>query len=224
MYELQEDKSRIKGVAFDAAGSMGHKFKNLSYLVMHYTAGRGFDSTVAHFKDPANKVSAHFLVARDGRLVQMVPLSCPAWHAGPDSKWVETMNEMTPKELHENVLGSQAKVLVGMNFYALGVEVDNYGPLTKVGKDFKTWFGRTAPASEVAEVDPKSPGAFGKRYWHAYSEQQIQICEELAVCLVRGFGLKDILGHSDVCPGRKTDPGPVFPLKHLRALAFGREG
>lgn len=215
MYELQEDKSRIKGVDFQAAASMGSKFKNLSYLIMHYTAGRGFDTTVSYFKDPANKVSAHFVVGRDGRLVQMVPLQCPAWHAGPDSRWVEK---------YEPAASSSLSVLDGMNFYALGIEVDNYGPLTKVGKQFKTWFGRAVPEDQVAEVDPKQPGAFGKRWWHEYSEAQIEICEGLAKCLVRGFGLKEILGHSDVCPGRKTDPGPVFPLKHIRALVTGREG
>lgn len=231
MYELFEDKTQIKGVSFQEAGSMGSKFKNLSYLIMHYTAGRGFDSTVEHFRDGANKVSAHFVVGRDGRLVQMVPLNRPAWHAGPDSKWTEPgpplskpMGEMDSEELANEVLYRHPTVLSGMNFYALGIEVDNYGPLTKVGSKFKTWFGRVVPSAQVAEVDPKASGAFGKRYWHAYTEQQIQICEDLAVCLVRGLALKDILSHSDVCPGRKTDPGPVFPLKHIRSLVFGREG
>jgi N-acetylmuramoyl-L-alanine amidase/AmpD protein len=34
------------------------------------------------FLDPAKKVSAHFVVGKDGRVVQMVPIEKRAWHAG----------------------------------------------------------------------------------------------------------------------------------------------
>ncbi|MFF3731032.1 N-acetylmuramoyl-L-alanine amidase [Streptomyces sp. NPDC002476] len=50
-------------------------------IVVHYTAG-SYDGAVSWFQDPVSRVSAHFVVARDGRRVQMVPLPDPDT-AGP---------------------------------------------------------------------------------------------------------------------------------------------
>jgi N-acetylmuramoyl-L-alanine amidase len=35
--------------------------------------------------------------------------------------------------------------------------------------------------------------------------------------------LKDVLGHEDIAPGRKSDPGPAFPLAALKSRVLGRE-
>jgi N-acetylmuramoyl-L-alanine amidase len=36
------------------------------------------------------------------------------------------------------------------------------------------------------------------------------------------YRLRDMLGHEDIAPGRKSDPGPAFPLENLRAKLLGR--
>lgn len=59
--------------------------------------------------------------------------------------------------------------------------------------------------------------------WHAYTEEQITKGLELAQILAEMYGLKDILGHEDIAPGRKTDPGPAFPLANIRSLVLGRD-
>lgn len=216
---LSDDKKRLVGCSYDEAGSFARisPFKDLCFLVMHFTAGRGFDSTVSYFKDPANKVSAHLVVGRKGELVQMVPFDRPAWHAGAASQWqYEKVVKREPN--FPDVV--QTVVCKGMNFYALGIEFDNYGPLRLVGKKICTWFGREVPSSEVVEVDPKARGTFGTRFWHAYSPFQLDLAERLATILVRGFNLRGIVGHSTILPG-KTDPGPLFPLAHISALVHG---
>jgi N-acetylmuramoyl-L-alanine amidase len=38
------------------------------------------------------------------------------------------------------------------------------------------------------------------------------------------YGLKDVLGHEDIAPGRKTGPGPAFPMASFRARLPGRQG
>jgi N-acetylmuramoyl-L-alanine amidase len=45
---------------------------------------------------------------------------------------------------------------------------------------------------------------------------------DLAQLLVRHYDLKDVVGHEDIAPVRKRDPGPAFPLEHVRAAVFGR--
>jgi AmpD protein len=105
------------------------------------------------------KVSAHFLIRRDGALIQFVPCIKRAWHAGP-SNWC----------------GRE-----GCNDFSLGVELE--------GTDDQ-----------------------------AYDERQYQRLAELDVVLRRRYPITEVVGHSDIAPGRKTDPGSAFDWGHLRAL------
>lgn len=51
-------------------------------LVLHYTAANTPEDTINWFKNPASQVSAHLLIARDGRIWQFVPFNKPAYHSG----------------------------------------------------------------------------------------------------------------------------------------------
>lgn len=105
------------------------------------------------------KVSAHFLVLRDGGLVQFVACSKRAWHAG-ESNW----------------RGQEC-----CNDFSIGVELE--------GVDDQT-----------------------------YADAQYQRLAEIAALLHRRYPLVDIVGHADISPGRKTDPGPAFDWGHARTL------
>ncbi len=59
--------------------------------------------------------------------------------------------------------------------------------------------------------------------WHAYTPEQIAIAETIAVTLVRHYRLKDVLGHEDISPKRKQDPGPAFPMVGFQGKVLGRE-
>lgn len=97
------------------------------------------------------KVSAHFLIRRDGGLLQFVPVHRRAWHAGASS-W----------------RGRKA-----CNDFSIGVEL------------------------EGADDGP-------------FEEPQYQALQSLIARLRTALPLRDIAAHSDVSPGRKTDPGPGF--------------
>jgi len=108
------------------------------------------------------RVSAHFLIRRDGRLVQFVACTQRAWHAG-ESSWRNRSR---------------------CNDFSIGVELE--------GTD-------TRP----------------------YTAAQYRTLGRLARALMRRYPIADIVGHSDVAPGRKTDPGPAFDWARL-ARQVGR--
>ena len=51
-------------------------------VVLHATCLPTLAEVIAHFQDPATKVSAHYTIDRDGSTVQHVPEEHCAWHAG----------------------------------------------------------------------------------------------------------------------------------------------
>lgn len=104
------------------------------------------------------KVSAHFLVRRNGEIVQFVPCGKRAWHAGA-SLWQ----------------GRPA-----CNDFSLGIEL------------------------EGSDCVP-----FGDRQYDALAR--------LTRVLKRAYPLRAIVGHADIAPARKTDPGPCFDWQRYLA-------
>jgi Negative regulator of beta-lactamase expression len=168
------------------------------YLVFHYTAGRSAQSSIDFLCNPEAKASAHVVLGRDGGITQLAPFNIKTWHAGV----------------------SQWNGLSGLNSYSIGVEMDNAGPLKKVGSRYVAWFGGEYPDDQVFLGRHKHETS--ERYWHIYTEVQIAKALELAGLLVKKYQLEDVLGHEDIAKGRKTDPGPAFPLESMRSRVIGR--
>jgi N-acetylmuramoyl-L-alanine amidase len=51
----------------------------------------------------------------------------------------------------------------------------------------------------------------------------MQTLIEVARTLIQNYGLRDVIGHDDIAPGRKFDPGPAFPMLSFRAFVMGRQ-
>ena len=68
----------------------------VNFVVLHSTVEPTTEGTIGIFLSPARQVSAHFVVGKDGRIVQMVPIEKRAWHAGV-STWdgVKDLNNVS---------------------------------------------------------------------------------------------------------------------------------
>lgn len=88
------------------------------------------------------------------------------------------------------------------------------------------WEGRTWLNSSSIGIEIVNPGfkdTPAGRLWYPYTEAQIQSITVLLKDIVKRNKIdpKHIIGHSDIAPTRKQDPGPLFPWKRLAAEGLG---
>lgn len=76
-----------------------------NYVILHQTSNDNIDQALATLTNPQRKVSAHYLIGRDGTIMQLVDEMARAWHAG-ESYW----GGMTD-----------------LNSASIGIELDNNG-------------------------------------------------------------------------------------------------
>ena len=168
-------------------------------VIFHFTA-ISFGDTLVKFKagTPGNRVSAHLVIARDGQIVQFVDFNLRAWHAG-QSTW---------------------NGLADINSHSIGIELANAGTVRKTGEQWLGEEGVAVPASEVIEARHKH-ARWPMTHWHRYADAQIAACHAITAALRDAYPIEDIIGHDDIAPDRKYDPGPAFPLDAIRATALG---
>ena len=168
-------------------------------LVVHYTATLDAVGVIQTFAAKAAKASAHLVIDTDGSVTQMVEFNRWAAHAGKSS-W----------------RGRPA-----CNGFSIGVELVNPGPLYRTADGYVETIRRRPWTGEVAHARHKHGGLF--QHWAVYPAAQLDRLHEIAAALVEDYHLKDIVGHDDISPGRKIDPGPAFPLRELKALLGDRQ-
>lgn len=167
-------------------------------IVIHYTAGPSLVQAVDWLSNPQSKASAHVVIGRDGTIAQIVPFNRIAWHAGV-SEWNGMRN---------------------LNQYAIGIELENAGRLTQHGERWRAWFGQEYTQEDVLVANHKNENTSSG--WHLYTPTQIQVTMEVCLCLAQAYNITDIIGHDDISPGRKSDPGPAFPMGSFQSRLTGR--
>lgn len=200
--ELRDNLLKGSNVSFRKTPNHSGEFKagDLDTIVVHYTAGPEGPS-VNTLTNPRVRASAHVVINREGKITQLAPFNIITWHAGRSSY----------------------KGRTGFNKYSIGIEIVNDGPLKKSGDVYRAWYGATYNASEVIQAVHRNQTR--AKYWHTYTQEQINTVTELCRMLIQEYGIKYILGHEEVAPKRKQDPGPAFPLDRLRdkLLQGGRD-
>jgi N-acetylmuramoyl-L-alanine amidase len=88
------------------------------------------------------------------------------------------------------------------------------------------WQGRTWLNSSSIGIEIVNPGfkdTPNGRVWYPYSEDQVQSLIVLLKDISKRYNIhpRAIIGHSDIAPMRKLDPGPLFPWKRLAAEGIG---
>jgi len=192
--EIRNHKLQGPNIKYMESTTHSGEFKagNLDTLILHYTASPTMESAVASMMNPTVKASAHVAVGRDGSIVQLVPFNIIAWHAGQSS-----YNGRT-----------------GYNNYSIGIEMVNVGYVTKSGETFRSVYGKVMDQREVIQAVHRNEKV--ARYWQTYTVEQIETVRRLCELLIDTYNIKSVLGHEEIAPQRKFDPGPAFPLDKFR--------
>jgi N-acetylmuramoyl-L-alanine amidase len=134
----------------------------IGILVLHYTGMTSGAEAIDWLANPASQVSAHYVVAEDGQVLQMVDESKRAWHAGR-SWW---------------------RGVTDINSASIGIEIVN-------------------PGHEFGYV-PFPPA-------------QMDAVHALVAAITARHGIApaNVIGHSDIAPTRKEDPGELFDWPRL---------
>jgi N-acetylmuramoyl-L-alanine amidase len=137
-------------------------------VLLHYTGMQSGDAALNRLTSGDSKVSAHYVVFEDGRIVQCVPEHLRAWHAGV-SCWAGERD---------------------INARSIGIELVN-------------------PGHEFGYVP--------------FPEEQMAALIDLAGDILKRHPIPPhrVLGHSDVAPARKTDPGEFFSWAQLADFGIG---
>ena len=136
--------------------------KSIKFIIIHYTGMKKESDAIKRLCDPKSKVSSHYFIRNNGKVLNLVPDLYNAWHAGI-SYWNN----------HHS-----------LNRYSIGVEINN----------------------------PGHDNTYKK-----FSSKQINSLIKLLRYLKKKYRISknNVLGHSDISPNRKKDPGEKFPWKKL---------
>ncbi|CAB3676103.1 N-acetylmuramoyl-L-alanine amidase [Achromobacter pestifer] len=91
-----------------------------------------------------------------------------------------------------------------------------------------SWYGNIAMNSTSIGIEVVNAGwtdgPDGKPLWHAYDDRQVRALTILLRDIIQRHGIapENVVGHSDIAPQRKVDPGPLFPWKALAQAGIGR--
>ena len=104
-----------------------------------------------------------------------------------NTEWDGVIVRCFPEEMWAHHLGLHAANNEALNKKSIGVELCNYGPL-KLSSDgkFYNYVNKVVPASQVIEL---SKPFKGYKYYHKYSEKQIESLRALLIDLSKRFGI-----------------------------------
>ncbi|MDR3520223.1 MAG: N-acetylmuramoyl-L-alanine amidase [Acidocella sp.] len=140
----------------------------IDHLVLHYTGMLSAKAAIDRLRDPAAKVSAHYVVDEDGTVYALVDEDKRAWHAGV-SYW---------------------RGVKQLNDRSIGIEIVN-------------------PGHEWG--------------YCAFPEAQMLALRDLCLGILSRHPIpaRNVVGHSDIAPDRKQDPGELFDWQWLAAQGVG---
>lgn len=141
----------INGISTEWIGTVNFNLRKPNFIIIHHTAQDSLKQTLKTFTMIESQVSAHYVIAQDGKVIHMLNDYLRAWHAG-NSFWGKNTD---------------------INSASIGIELDNNGIqpfsdkqimsllalLTKLKKDYNIPIQNFIGHSDIAPTRKKDPSA-----------------------------------------------------------------
>jgi N-acetylmuramoyl-L-alanine amidase len=200
----------LNGCASDAHVQVASENFNsrVSLIVIHFTTADFGDSLRILTKPSANPVSSHYLIPEPDdssyeksklRIHELVPETSRAWHAG-DSYW-----------------GGR----ISLNDQSIGIELVNRSYCHNADSSPAI---DTAADGSLEEKGQTIEAATSICFYPDFSDAQLELLIGLLDDIHErhpSINPTHIVGHADIAPDRKVDPGPRFPWQRLYRLGYG---
>ncbi|REH01168.1 N-acetylmuramoyl-L-alanine amidase [Flavobacterium aquicola] len=150
---LSKTDSKVlqNGIVSEWVGTVNFNLRKPNFIIIHHTAQDSVQQTLKTFTLKQTSVSAHYVIARDGKVIHMLNDYLRAWHAGNGS-WGRNTD---------------------INSSSLGIELDNNGIepfsdvqinsllalLTKLKKDYNIPTQNIIGHADIAPTRKKDPSA-----------------------------------------------------------------
>ena len=165
----------------------------VDHIVIHFT-GAGFAESLRLLTERTERpVSAHYLVPENG-------------DPGYPRRRLRVYRLVGEDQRAWHAGQSHWRGGTALNSRSIGIEIVNRSGCAAV-----------APGNEPGTPDDRCE-------FHDYDAEQIELVIELALGILGrypGIDPADIVGHADIAPGRRLDPGPKFPWRRLYERGIG---
>lgn len=175
------------------APSQNHNSR-VNYLVLHFTSEHFAESLRLLTQHSDNPVSAHYLIPEPGDDTY-------------DRRSI-AVHRLVPEERRAWHAGkSYWAGKEALNDTSIGIEIVN----------------RSACVDNEPETETPTPEEQACRFLN-YPDEQIELVAGLAAGILSRYpdiDPVDVIGHADIAPDRRVDPGPLFPWKRLHEHGVG---
>lgn len=164
------DLKKIKQVDFDEDQYV-RTATTKTQIVLHHTAGNSSGvNTIRHWNtDSRGRIATCVVISgpgsknsEDGEICQAFSSKYWAYHLG----------------LKPDVFAAKNVIYQRLDKTSIGIEICNWGPLKKINGKFYNYVNREVPETEVCELETEYKGY---KYYHKYSEAQIESIRQLLV-------------------------------------------
>ncbi|EJF74833.1 hypothetical protein ME7_01204 [Bartonella birtlesii LL-WM9] len=214
--------------------------RRVRFLVMHYTSLDFKESVMAL---TGENVSAHYLVPdpsektyieagfKDMRIFNLVDENKRAWHAGMSS-WAgrNNLNDTSIGIEIVNLANGDTDFSEQAYVKAILKDVRVLNPVNKDESELQTdvclWTEGSDVNGTALQLEKVNLVTYNHRgfTFPSYNPTQIDAVKELALNILQRYPdimPTDVVGHSDIAIGRKSDPGAAFPWKELYMAGIG---
>lgn len=176
-----------------------------SLLFLSCSSTFKIDSSTYKAKSQNNRIRfivLHYTAINDEKSIRALAQGSVSSHYLITTREKDPIYSLVPDEKRAWHAGNSSFAgRTNINDTSIGIEIVNLGYIK--------------PPTEKGAL---SPGSFIPRNWYLpFDRLQVEKTAFLLKQLIAQYDIepKYILGHSDVAPGRKLDPGPLFPWKYL---------